>query len=136
MFFALLPVAELFLSRLLLPRRSQFAFFFFFFLAFSKVSGPCSDCWRPELLEGLAGGVTDNLQVVALDCVFSGCSWDPLNINFRGQLPRGHRWSRCWLLWMWVLASALFAVMTNSSQDRRSRPISSIHNFIEGLSPS
>ena len=36
------------------------------------------------------------------------------------------------MLWIRALALALFAVVTNFSQDWRSRPTSSIHNFIEG----
>ncbi len=105
-------------------------------MAFSEASGPSSDRWGSELLKGLAGRVTDNPEVVALDCVFSGFSRESLNVSFGGHLPWAHCWSRCWLLWMRALASVLFAVVTNSSQDRRSRPSLLIHNFIEGLSLS
>ena len=82
-------MAKVLPSRLLFLRRSRFAFFFFSFLVFSEASGSCSDYWGPELLEGLAGGVTDNPEVIALNCVFSGCSRDSLNVSFRGRLPLG-----------------------------------------------
>lgn len=39
-------------------------------------------------------------------------------------------------LWIRAFALALFAALTNSSQDSYSRPTSSIHRFIEGLRPA
>ncbi len=106
-----------------LLRSLRCQFFFFSFRAFSEA---CSDCGLPTdfCCEGAA-------------FVFSeDCSLESLNVSFSGRFPLRQRWSRCWLFWMRALALVLFAALASLSQGSYYQPTSSIHNFIESLSPS
>ncbi len=98
----------------------------FFFFSFQAFSAACSDYELPA----------DFCYRGAAFVFSEDCSLESLSVSFNGRFPLGQRWSRCWLLWMRALALALFATLTSLFQGSCCRPTLSIHNFIEGLSPS
>ncbi len=98
----------------------------FFFFSIRAFSADCSDYGLPA--DFCCGGAA---FVFSEDCLL-----ESLSVSFSDRFSLGQRWSKCWLLWMRALALALFAALTSLSQGSCCRPTSSIHNFIEGLSPS